>query len=329
MAESAIISMSLILLLGFTSSAFAAAKLGGVCTKQGVTTKVAGKTLMCDKKNKKLVWVAAKVTTKTPVPKPTNSSNPLDPKKGAGPAPSGSPSESPSSSDPKKGTDAGQVSDWPSTDAKYISATPVDLTQIQSISKYRSCSGHNRDGYTFDQVLETNRSLKHYFYPIAQLQGTLDKVKMFAPFDGTVSSINLETNKVGGRPMTGNGIGLSTPLDKSVSFVFGHIYFVKTFKVGDSIKAGELLGYAALGDKAFDFDLDLLGTQRTKDGQEILGSIFDHMTPTVLAAFASYGITPVNTKETKAFRDLHPCNFDAPNLVDDRSSTANWAQLKL
>lgn len=308
MAELAIISMSLILLLGSTSSAFAAAKLGGACTKPGVTTKVAGKTLMCDKKNKKLVWVAAKATTKTPVPKP---------------------SDSPSSSETKKGADAGKLSDWPSSDAKYISAIPVDIAQIQSISKYRSCSGHNRDGYTFDQVLETNRSLKHYFYPIAQFQGTLDKVKMFAPFDGTVSSINLETNKVGGRPMTGNGIGLSTPLDKSVSFVFGHIYFVKTFKVGDSIKAGELLGYAALADKAFDFDLDLLGTQRTKDGQEILGSIFDHMTPTVLAAFASYGITPANTKETKAFRDLHPCNFDAPNLVDDRSSTVNWVQLKL
>lgn len=312
------------MLLGLTSGASAAAKLGGTCTKPGATTKIAGKTFVCDKKNKKLVWVAAKIATKSAVPTPTSSLNSSDPKKGASPAPS----NSSSSSDPKKGVDGGKFSDWPSTDAKYISAIPVDLTQIESISKYRSCSGHNRDGYTFDQVLETNRSLKHYFYPVAQFQGTLDKVKMYAPFDGTVASINLEANKVGGRPMNGNGIGFSTSLDKAVVFQFGHIYFVKDFKIGDSVKAGELVGYAALADKAFDFDLDLLGTQPAKDGKEILGSIFDHMTPSVLSAFAAVGVTPVNTKETKAFRDQNPCNFDNQTQRDDRASTVNWVQLK-
>lgn len=151
---------------------------------------------------------------------------------------------------------------------------------------------------------------------------------MYAPFDGTVASINLEANKVGGRPMNGNGIGFSTPLDKAVLFQFGHIYFAKSFKVGDSVKAGELVGYAALGDKAFDFDLDLLGVQPTKDGKEILGSIFDHMTLSVLAAFATVGITPLNMKETKAFRDQNPCNFDSQTQGDDRASTVNWVQLK-
>lgn len=305
--ELAITSICITLLLGLTAGAFAAAKLGGACTKPGATTKVARKTFICDKKNKKLVWIAAKATAKPTPSAPTNSVG---------------------KSDPKKGVDGGKLSDWPSPDAKYISAIPVDLTQIESISKYRSCSGHNRDGYTFDQVPETNRSLKHYFYPVAQFQGTFDKVKMFAPFDGTVASINLESNKVGGRPMNGNGIGFSTLLDKAVLFQFGHIYFVKAFKVGDSVKAGELVGYAALGDKAFDFDLDLLGIQPAKDGKEILGSIFDHMMPPVLAAFASDGVTPLNTKETKTFRDQNPCNFDSQVQGDDRTSTVNWVQLK-
>lgn len=305
--ELAITSICITLLLGLTSGASAAAKLGGACIKPGATTKVAGKTLICEKKNKKLVWTAAKVSAKPTPSAPTNSEGKLD---------------------PKKGVDGGKLYDWPSPDAKYISAIPVDLTQIESISKYRSCSGHNRDGYTFDQVLETNRSLKHYFFPTAQFQGTLDKVKVFAPFDGTVASINLEANKVGGRPMNGNGIGLSTPLDKAVLFQFGHIYFAKNFKVGDWVKAGELVGYAALGDIGFDFDLDLLGIQPTKDGKEILGSIFDHMSPPVLAAFASAGVTPLNTKETKTFRDQNPCNFDSQIQRDDRTSTVNWVQLK-
>lgn len=320
----AIISISVILLLGLTSGAFAAAKPGSACAKAGATTKIAGKTFTCDKKNKKLVWVAAKTATKPAAPTPSSSSSSSDPKKGASPAPS----SSSSNSDPKKGVDGGKLSDWPSPDAKYISAIPVDLSQIESISKYRSCSGHNRDGYTFDQVLETNRSLKHYFYPVPQFQGTTDKVKMYAPFDGTVASINLEANKVGGRPNNGNGIGFSPPLDKAVVFQFGHIYFVKSFKIGDSVKAGELVGYAALGDKAFDFDLDLLGAQPAKDGKEILGSIFDHMTPSVLSAFAAVGVTPLNTKETKAFRDQNPCNFDSQTQGDDRTSTVNWVQLQ-
>lgn len=79
----------------------------------------------------------------------------------------------------------------------------------------------------------------------------------------------------------------------------------------------------------FDFYLDLLAAGPAKDGREILRSVFDHMTPTVLAAFASYGVTPVNTKETKAFRDLHPCTFDNQVQGDDRGSTVNWVQLKL
>ena len=231
-------------------------------------------------------------------------------------------------SDPKKGATTENLTSWPNPGAKYISAVPLDLTQIESISKYRSCSGHNRDGYTFDQILETNRSLKHYFYPVPEFQGTLDKVKVFAPFDGTVASINLEANKVGGRPKNGNGIGLSTPLDRGVIFQFGHIYFVRNFEIGDSVKAGALIGYAALGDKAFDFDIDLLGSRPSKEGKEILGSIFDHMTPQVLEAFAGKGATPLNTKETKSFRDQNPCNFDSPNQRDDRNSPLNWVQLK-
>ncbi len=302
----AVIFISVTLLLGLPSGAFAAAKLGGACTKPGATIKVAGKTFMCDKKNRKLVWIAAKVGPKPTPSLPTNSAG---------------------KSDPKKVMDGGKLSDWPSPDAKYISVLPVDLTQIMSVSKYRSCSGHNRDGYTFDQVLETNRSLKHYFYPIAQFQGTLDKVKMFAPFDGTVASLNLEANKVGGRPMNGNGIGLSTLMDKAVLFQFGHIYFARAFKVGDSVKAGELIGYAALGEKEFDFDLDLLGIRPARDGKEILGSIFDHMTPSVLAAFADVGVTPLNTRETKAFRDQNPCDFSGQGQRDDRTSTVNWVQL--
>ncbi|MDO8508018.1 MAG: hypothetical protein Q7S53_05650 [bacterium] len=219
------------------------------------------------------------------------------------------------------------ASQWPSTSAKYITAVPVDLSQIQSISKYRSCAGHDFAGYSFEQVQEANRSMKHYVYPTPQFQGTTDKVKVFAPFDGVVSKVELESEvagQPGKRPKTGNSITFSTEVDKNVGFEFSHVYFAGDFKVGDKVKAGELIGYAALGDKGNDFDLVLSGT-RLKN-EKAYGSAFDHMTDSVLAEFAKYGVTPENNKFTKEYRDANPCDF---TQQQQRGRTgADWLQLK-
>ncbi|MDO8591927.1 MAG: hypothetical protein Q7R60_03345, partial [bacterium] len=227
----------------------------------------------------------------------------------------------------KIGAEAG----WPSKTAKYIVAVPVDLTQIQNISKYRSCSGHDLSGYSFERILETDRSMKHYLYPVPAYQATIDKIKMFAPFDGTVSNITLESEEIGQpgkRPQTGNSITFSTPVDKYAAFQFAHIYFVKDFKVGDKVKSGELIGYAAVSQKINGFDIVLTGTVWTEDKQPIIGSIFDHMSDKVLAEFASYGVTPANTKFSKEYRDVRPCNFGtaaaAQGWIDE-----NWVILKI
>lgn len=220
---------------------------------------------------------------------------------------------------------------WPSTSAKYITAVPVDLSQIQSISKYRSCAGHDRSGYSFEQILETDRSMKHYFYPVPEFQGTIDAVKMFAPFDGTVVALDWEKDKVGGRPQNGNGIHISTSADPSAMFGFGHIYFAKDFNIGDTVKAGQLIGYAALGDTGNDFDLDLdtLGGTNAYNGKEVLGSVFDHMTDSVLAEFAKYGVTPENTKFTKQYRDADPCNYPDTSAKHHGRENEDWVQLDL
>lgn len=202
---------------------------------------------------------------------------------------------------------------WPSPTAKYITAVPVDLEQIQSISKYRSCAGHIRDGYTFSGVLNNDSSMKHYFLPIPELQGTLDKVKLFAPFDGTIIYIDYEKDKViPERPHNGGGLHFVSSKDPNAAVVYGHIYTIKDYKVGDKVKAGELVGYAALGGKGNDFDIDLSTPWNTSayNNREVLDSIFDHMTPKVLEAFAKYDITPENTKFTKEYRDANPCNYN-------------------
>lgn len=285
-----VISIALILLV---PSASAAIKLGASCKKVGQSTTDSGKNYQCVKSGKKLIW-----SDEPPIgdSKPQNEG------------------------DPK-----GQIFAWPSPDAKYITAVPVDLIQINSISKYASCSGHNRDGYTFDKIQVSNLSLKHYWYPVAAFQGTLDKVKIFSPFNGTVSTIQLEADKGGqGRPKNGNGLSLSTSIDKNVIFSFGHIYFAKKLKIGDSVKAGELLGYAALSDPNFDFDTDLEGKMHAPNRAEILGSIFDHMTQKVLDAFAEHSISPEEMIIPLVQRQSSPCDFNSGK----GRTTLDWVALK-
>lgn len=224
---------------------------------------------------------------------------------------------------------------WPSTSAKYITAMPVDLAQIEDISKYRSCAGHDRSGYSFDKTLETERSMKHYLYPVKAFQGTIDKVKVFAPFDGTVSRIDLEKDNPYAREKSGNGITFTTPMDPNAAFSYGHIYFVKEFKVGDNVTAGELVGYAALGNVGDSFDIDLTAKEwvqgHGKPNTEVLGSAFDHMTDSVLAEFAKYGITTQNMIDTKEYRDAHPCNYqgeDKNNSPLGQMPGEGWITLK-
>jgi hypothetical protein len=226
---------------------------------------------------------------------------------------------------------------WPSKTAKTITSVPLDLTQIKSISKFRSCAGHDRAGYNFNQVLETDRSMKHYLYPVPEFQGTLDKVKMYTPFDGTVAMIQWvspdgskvrsdwlrkdgskefgQTQKAesGGRKNSGNDIDFVSPLDENAVFGFRHVVFAKDFKIGDKVKAGELIGYASISEKVNDFDIDYVAREYKTEGNkyiEVLDSVFDHMTPEVLAEFAKFDITPENTKFTQEERDAKPCGYD-------------------
>ena len=226
--------------------------------------------------------------------------------------------------------------EWPDPDVKTITSVPVDLTQILSISKYRSCSGHDRAGYNFQKTLETDRSMKHYLFPIAQFQGTTNKIKLFAPFDGIVAMVqwvNPDGTKVrsdwlrkdgrkdfgkpqtamkGGRRDSGNDIDFVSKLDENAVFGFRHVIFTKDFQIGDTVKSGEFIGFASVSEIMNDFDIDYVGREYKQEGDsrvEILDSMFNHMTPGVLAEFAKYGLTPENTQFSKEYRDINPCGY--------------------
>lgn len=211
---------------------------------------------------------------------------------------------------------------------KFITALPVDLTQVASISKFRSCSGHDYTSANVEGQQEINRSMKHYINPLDSLVGTTNSIKIFAPFDGTVAAINADA-------ASNIQVGLQvwlTPADSPAwSLIFYHI--TPLVKAGDLIKAGQLIGYANLSKTSvIDFDIALeawvqnsvnplgpgnlgdihLALQREPNYLQLLhtgqlDSIFNHMTQEVLAEFASRGISQENIIVSKANRDASPC----------------------
>ncbi len=181
---------------------------------------------------------------------------------------------------------------------KFITANPLDLTQIKAISKFRSCEGHDYSGKNVDGETETNRSMKHYVTAVDTLDKTTNKVKAFAPFDGEIGTIEIEQNPRGVQ------VWLSPENSGNWKFVFFHIDLLPNLSKGTEVKAGELIGYADLVDAAnFDIALKIGGFSQKFD------SVFDHMEDSVMQQYQDRGLTAENIVVTKDARDADPCNF--------------------
>ena len=212
---------------------------------------------------------------------------------------------------------------------KFITALPVDLSQVASISKFRSCSGHDYSSENISGVEETNRSMKHYIDPLDSLVGSIDVIKVFAPFDGKVAAIQADNSN---NVQVGLQIWLTPTSNSAWSFIFYHV--TPVIKAGDVVQAGQLIGYANLSKSSvIDFDMALeawpqnknkpLGTGNYSNLAEALhrvggnylsllhagqlDSVFNHMNSQVLASFAEKGMNPVNMIVSQEARDASPC----------------------
>lgn len=195
-----------------------------------------------------------------------------------------------------------------------ITAAPINLENVSGLSKFRSCQGHDLSGYNEKGIKESNRSMKHYIFPKREFNNTIDKFEVYAPFDGKIFTIFNE----------GRGDQIIIKSDKSDwGFVFFHIRPIKELKRGDSVKSGELLGYASL-ENGSNFDI---GMQYQNDNslftlivRDLLGfgeppflsqltSPFELMYPDVLNKFESAGFKKDDLILSKEFRDQNPCDF--------------------
>ncbi len=285
--------------LSFSPQALAAPKPGSACTQAGATTKVSGKTLKCDKKNKKLVWVA----TTSSVTKSSKPVSKVDPNK-----------VDPNKVDPNKQSAGGTLAS-----GNFILANPVDLEHVVRLSKFRSCVGHDyspgvlaKTG-TSDTSVESKRSMKHYV--IIDIPASPSRVvKGYAPFDGKVS-YNASDSSM--------GIGVLITSPNGWIFEFMHVQALvaegTNVRAGDAVVAAPADNAAAAaaaknsgntpsgGNTTNVFDIALYSAF-TKPS--IFESPFGHMTTNIAALWSAKGFTFETTVITKGARDAAPCVTD-------------------
>jgi len=204
-----------------------------------------------------------------------------------------------------------------SEDGDFIVANPVDLSQIASISQFRSCAGHDYSGKNAEGEKERLRSMKHYLAVINQFDQSSGKVKVFAPFEGEIESVDTKQGPRGDQIWIRGSAG-------GWKFIFFHIDLIPGLKKGSEVEAGQIIGYANLaGGVNFDYGLKRFGLK----GQ-MFESPFKHMTPKVLAEYEAVGITPENIIGTKDFRDDNPCPIKpgTESKYDTVFSTGNRAE---
>lgn len=211
----------------------------------------------------------------------------------------------------------------------------VNLDKIEKISKYRSCAGHT----TVPQDMrEMKRNMKYYFWVKDEFLGN-DTVEIYAPYDGIISVIRSEPEKVleGEIWISPKKMFAMMPPIGMWSFSVQHINVRQDLKIGNEVKAGDLIGYAAVADRggdSFDIVYAKLGLPpKNIDGWTApfsdLDSIFNHMSDEVLAQFEKRGITRENIILSKEERDKNPCAYkDQGPYFENRDDSSNWVELK-
>lgn len=212
------------------------------------------------------------------------------------------------------------------SDPPTISVSPIELSHVTAVSKFRSCSGHDFSpgvkGHGSADA-ERARSMKHYLKTDITLSPA-GQVQIVAPVAGVID-IQSETFDLG----------------KQV-YLTADNWWVRIFHIdpavsnGALVKAGDVIGsiapadaVKALGDqkgpdgKPQTYEFDIAVT--SKDNRRYV-SMFDIMNPEVVAQWSARGFTPDNTMLTKEERDAMPCDLgpDGERFADQNENPADW-----
>jgi len=182
--------------------------------------------------------------------------------------------------------------------ALFVVAHPFDLNQIDSITKYRSCFGHNYGNKTVDGETEDNRSMKHYLNLSKSIVKSGKEIPVYAPFDGEISDISSWED-------FGYDVWL-TPNQgfKQWYFILFHISLDQGLKKGSKIQAGKRIGRVQLTPGG---NFDMAVKKFKPFSAPVVDVPLKHFAPNILADYEARGITLENSIISKKYRDQNPC----------------------
>lgn len=204
---------------------------------------------------------------------------------------------------------------------KFIRADFIDLSQIYSISKFRSGAGHD-----FSSVGETCRSMKHYFTPQKTIESmnyehehnnlpkppTKDEfIPIYSPADGEISAVGEEQTPIGKQ------IEIHPSNAPEFKIRLFHIYLDEGFGWGSKVKAGEKIGEIGKYQGT-----DIAVQIRTPKG-EVFYSYFEVMPDNIFDNYKKRGIV---SKEdviiSREQRDANPLKCNGEQFVRERNQAS-------
>lgn len=213
-----------------------------------------------------------------------------------------------------------------------ITANFVDLNKIEKISKYRSCAGHvtvPQDGR------EMRRNMKHYFWVKPEYNRS-KTVEIYSPYDGYVGDIrsDLNENLEGEIWISPTEIFAMVPPLGVWTFSVQHIDIRPDLKLGDKIKAGELIGWLAVSESRGD-SFDIVYGKSGFPPKKIdnwtnpfadLDSVFNHMSDEAFAKYKEKGFTSKeNFVTSKEERDQKACQYQEEGpYFNNQEDPDNW-----
>ncbi|MCS7009702.1 MAG: hypothetical protein NZL93_07175, partial [Chthoniobacterales bacterium] len=192
-----------------------------------------------------------------------------------------------------------------SRQAGLITSNVVNPNDIAAISKFRSCCGH-----TYRSSGEPDCSMKTYLRAKSVFGNSTNQVKIYAPFDGEVISINESEHRIdcyGVGTKQGSQIEIAPYARPDLKVRLFHV--IPIVSVGKVVRSGEHIAYADLrgcvnGSPSgpSDFDVSVEGTLNRKL------PYFDYLSDSALQAWINRGLSSREAASIgRSQREADPC----------------------
>ncbi len=201
---------------------------------------------------------------------------------------------------------AGYYAPDPNNLPRFVTTDILDLNQISNISRFRSKAGHD-----FNDGFESQRSMKHYFYPKTAFGNSSNLITVTSPVNGILSMKYDEHYR-------SFQIRIQPSEYPYVSFVVFHVSTI--LEQGDVLTQGQFIGYANVTTDrtepgaSSDFDIAVW----LNSGH--LVSYFDVMSESLFSNYIARGLS----NRSDIIIDKATADLDTRSFSDGNNYLLDW-----